>query len=104
MTSIKIGGIPILSLERLQDLLAAKEIAECRDAIWQFFKRQGRALKVTLFALEHARAAVARKRARLQAFKCRLKTNCLVFIVEICGGTDIAPLSAWAETTSWWRL
>ena len=36
-----IGETPHLTIDRLQDLLAAQGIAVCRDTIWRFLRREG---------------------------------------------------------------
>ena len=48
---------PHLTMDRLQEQLAADGIAVCRDTIWRFLRREGLSFKKTLFALEQARAA-----------------------------------------------
>ena len=53
--------------------------------------------KKALFALEQTRDAVARKRTRWQALKCRLEADRLVFVDETWIKTDMAPLRGWAE-------
>ena len=36
-----VGETPHLTIDRLQDLLAAEAIAVCRDTIWRFLRREG---------------------------------------------------------------
>ena len=36
-----VGETPHLTIDRLQDLLAAQRIAVCRDTIWRFLRREG---------------------------------------------------------------
>ena len=36
-----VGETPHLTIDRLQDLLAAHRIAVCRDTIWRFLRREG---------------------------------------------------------------
>ena len=36
-----LGETPHLTIDRLQDLLAAQGIAVCRDTIWRFLRREG---------------------------------------------------------------
>ena len=55
-------------------------------------------MKKTLFALEQARAAVARKRARWQALRRRLEPRRLVFVDETWIKTNMTPLRGWAPT------
>lgn len=51
--------------------------------------------KKTLFALEQARADVARRRRRWKSFQARLDPERLVFIDETWIKTNMAPLRGW---------
>ena len=87
-----VGETPHLTIDRLRDRLAAAGIAVSRDTIWRFLRREGPSFKKTLFALEQARTAVARKRARWQALKRQLDPDRLVFVDETWIKTNMAPL------------
>ena len=108
-----IGKTPHLTIDRLQDLLAARGITVCRDTIWRFLRREGLSFKKkTLFALEQTRKAVARKRARWQTLKRQLKqTAWYSSDGEADRGrrprkppngikTNMAPLRGWANKGS----
>ena len=92
-----IRNTPRLTIDRLRELLAAEGVAVCRDTIWRFLKHEGLRFKKTLFALEQARRAVGRKRARWRALKRRLDPDRLVFVDETWIKTNMAPLRGWAE-------
>ena len=92
-----VGETPHLSIDRLRDRLATAGIAVSRDTIWRFLRREGLSFKKTLFALEQARTAVARKRARWQALKRQLDPDRLVFVDETWIKTNMAPLRGWAK-------
>ena len=92
-----IGETPHLTIDRLRDRLAAARIAVSRDTIWRFLRREGLSFKKTLFALEQARTAVARKRARWQALKRQLDPDRLVFVDETWIKTNMAPSRGWAK-------
>ena len=92
-----VGETPHLTVDRLRDRLAAAGIAVSRDTIWRFLRREGLSFKITLFALEQARTAVARKRARWQALKRQLDPDRLVFVDETWIKTNMAPLRGWAK-------
>ncbi|WP_352712727.1 hypothetical protein [Mesorhizobium sp. M0586] len=53
-----------LSLHGLKDELAARGVKVSHDTVWHFLRREGLRFKKTLFALEQARADVARRRQR----------------------------------------
>ena len=92
-----VGETPHLTIDRLRDRLAAAGIAVSRDTIWRFLRREGLSFKKTLFALEQARTAVARKQARWQALKRQLDPDRLVFVDETWIKTNMAPLRGWAK-------
>ena len=92
-----IGETPHLTIDRLRDGLAAVGITVSRDTIWRFLRREGLSFKKTLFALEQARTAVARKRARWQALRRQLDPDRLVFVDETWIKTNMAPLRGWAK-------
>jgi hypothetical protein len=52
-------------------------------------------VKKTLFALEHARADVARRRRRWRSWQSRFDPRRLVFIDETWIKTNMAPLRGW---------
>ena len=76
--------------------MATAGIAVSRDTIWRFL-REGLSFKKSLFALEQARTAVARKRACWQALKRQLDPDRLVFVDETWIKTNMAPLRGWAK-------
>ena len=88
-----VGETLHLTIDRLQDLLAAEGIAVCRDTIWRFLGREGLRCNWTLFALEQTRAALARKRARWQALMRRLEADRLVFVDGIARPSRRLPRS-----------
>lgn len=53
--------------------------------------------KKTLFALEHARADIARRRRRWRSFQADLDPRRLVFIDETWIKTNMAPLRGWGQ-------
>ncbi|MGF7163668.1 transposase [Rhodoligotrophos appendicifer] len=53
-----------LTLQGLKDELAARGVMVSHDTVWTFLRREGLRFKKTLFALEHARADIARRRRR----------------------------------------
>jgi transposase len=59
------------------------------------FAARGFASKKTLFALEQARADIARRRQRWRAFQPGLDPRKLVFIDETWIKTNMAPLRGW---------
>ena len=56
---------------------------------------RGCALKKTLFALEQARAGVARQRQRWRSWQSRIDPERLVFIDETWIKTNMAPIRGW---------
>ncbi|WP_263490448.1 IS630 family transposase [Mesorhizobium sp. CA15] len=84
-----------LSLHRLKDELAARGVKVSHNAVWQFLRREGLSFKKTLFALEQARADIARRRQRWRSWQAGLDPQCLVFIDETWIKTNMAPLRGW---------
>jgi len=71
-----------LTLHKLKDELAARGVVVSHNAVWTFVRREGLSFKKTLFALEQARADVARQRRRWQALQAGLDPRRQVFIDE----------------------
>lgn len=88
-----------LTLHGLKDELAARGVKVSHDTVWQFLRREGLRFKKTLFALEQARADIARRRQRWRSWQPGLDPARLVFIdVERSAGwikTNMAPLRGW---------
>ncbi|MGS1097739.1 IS630 family transposase [Aquamicrobium terrae] len=84
-----------LSLHRLKDELAARGVKVSHDAVWRFLRREGLRFKKTLFALEQARADIARRRQRWRSLQAGLDPRRLVFIDETWIKTNMAPLRGW---------
>lgn len=61
----RINQNPHLTLHGLKDELAARGVTVSHNAVWQFLRREGLRFKKTLFALEQARADIARRRQRV---------------------------------------
>ncbi|MEP9369922.1 IS630 family transposase [Xanthobacter sp. VNH20] len=93
----RIGQSPHLTLHGLKAELAARGITVSHDAIWRFLRREGLRFKKTLFALEQARADVARRRQRWRSWQRRLDPDRLVFIDETWIKTNMAPLYGWGQ-------
>jgi transposase len=91
----KIAQTPHLTLHRLKDELAARGVIVSHNAVWQFLRREGLRFKKTLFALEQARADIARRRQRWRSWQARLDPRRLVFIDETWIKTNMAPLRGW---------
>ncbi|HEX3971548.1 MAG TPA: IS630 family transposase [Stellaceae bacterium] len=91
----QIAQTPHLTLHRLKDALAARGIIVSHNAIWLFMRREGLRFKKTLFALEQARADVARRRQRWRSWQAGLDPQRLVFIDETWIKTNMAPLRGW---------
>ncbi|BCG83644.1 hypothetical protein MesoLj113b_71860 (plasmid) [Mesorhizobium sp. 113-3-3] len=53
-----------LTLHRLKDEFDARGVKVSHNTVWLFLRREGLSFKKTLFALEQARADVARERQR----------------------------------------
>src|SRR5579864_1678063 len=60
----QIARIPHLTLHRLKDELAVHGVNVSHNTVWVFLRREGLRFKKTLFALEQARADIARRRQR----------------------------------------
>ncbi len=58
----RIEQTPNLTLHALKGELAAHGISVSHNAIWRFLRREGLRFKKTMFALEQARADIARRR------------------------------------------
>ncbi|MEQ8299999.1 MAG: IS630 family transposase [Hyphomonas sp.] len=86
---------PHLTVRGLQALLAAQGVQVSHDSIWRFIRREGLSFKKSLFALEQARAAVARQRQRWKSWQAWLDPSRLVFIDETWIKTNMAPLRGW---------
>jgi hypothetical protein len=50
--------------------------------VWLFLRREGLSFKKNLFALEQARADIARRRQRWRSWQTGLDPQCQVFIDE----------------------
>jgi hypothetical protein len=83
---------PHLSLHGLKTELASKGVKVSHDTIWKYLRREGLRFKKTIFALEQARADIARRRQRWYGFQARLDPRRLVFIDETWIKTNMAPL------------
>ncbi|MGD0191003.1 MAG: IS630 family transposase [Rhizomicrobium sp.] len=86
---------PHVTLHGLKAELAARGVKVSHDTVWVFLRRQGLRFKKTLFALEQARADVARRRQRWRARQGNLDPARLVFIDETWIKTNMAPLRGW---------
>jgi len=91
----QIAQTPHLTLHRLKDELAGRGISVSHNAVWLFMRREGLRFKKTLFALEQARADVARRRQRWRSWQSGLDPQQLVFIDETWIKTNMAPLRGW---------
>jgi hypothetical protein len=69
-------------LHGLKDELAARGVRVSHNTVWLFLRREGQQFKKTLFALEQARADVARRRRRWRSWQAGLDPRRLVFIDE----------------------
>lgn len=92
---------PHLTLHRLKDELAAQGIKVSHNTVWTFLRREGLRFKKPLFALEQARADVARHRKRWKAWQGQLDPHRLVFIDETWIRTNMAPLRGWGPKGRW---
>jgi transposase len=92
----RIDQTPHLTLHKLKDELAVRGVVVSHNAVWTFLRREGLSFKKTLFALEQARADVARRRRRWQALQAGLDPKRLVFIDETWIKTNMVPLRGWA--------
>ncbi|WP_426435316.1 IS630 family transposase [Bradyrhizobium genosp. P] len=91
----RIRQTPHLTLHKLKDELAARGVKVSHNAVWTFLRREGLRFKKTLFALEQARADVARRRRRWRSWQASLDPQRLVFIDETWIKTSMAPLRGW---------
>ena len=89
-----IGKTPHLTIDRLQDLLAARGITVWRDTIWRFLRREGlRFKKKTLFALEQTRWQTLKRQLKAdRGRRPRKPPNGIK--------TNMAPLRGWADKGS----
>ena len=93
-----IGKTPHLTIDRLQDLLAARGITVCRDTIWWFLRREGLSFKKkTLFALEQTQLPASGRggKRQLKADRGRRPRKPPNGIK-----TNLAPLCGWADKGS----
>jgi hypothetical protein len=86
-----------LTLHGLKDELAACGVKVSHDTVWTFLRREGLRFKKTLFALEQARADIARRRRRWRTWQSGLDPSKLVFIDETWIKTNMAPLRGWGQ-------
>jgi transposase len=91
----RIRQTPHLTLHGLKDELASRGVHVSHNAVWLFLRREGLRFKKTLFALEQARADVARRRRRWRSWQGRFDPQRLVFIDETWIKTSMAPLRGW---------
>jgi transposase len=91
----RIGQTPRLTLHGLKEELAARGVNVSHNAVWLFLRREGLRFKKTLFALEQARADIARRRRRWRSWQAHLDPRRLVFIDETWIKTSMAPLRGW---------
>jgi len=91
----RIGQTPHLTLHGLKEELAARGVKVSHNAVWLFLRREGLGFKKTLFALEQARADIARRRQRWRSWQGGLDPRKLVFIDETWIKTNMAPLRGW---------
>ncbi|MGE0630731.1 MAG: IS630 family transposase [Hyphomicrobiaceae bacterium] len=93
----RIRQTPHLTLHGLKDELAARGVKVSHNAVWLFLRREGLRFKKTLFALEQARADIARRRKRWRSRQASLDPRRLVFIDETWIKTNMAPLRGWGR-------
>ncbi|EAV43087.1 probable insertion sequence transposase protein [Stappia aggregata IAM 12614] len=93
----RIEQTPDLTLHRLKDELAVRGVKVSHNTVWEFLRREGLRFKKTLFALEQARADVARRRRHWKVRQTRLDPARLVFIDETWIKTNMAPLRGWGR-------
>ena len=84
-----------LTLHGLKAELAGRGVEVSHDTVWKFLRREGLRFKKTLFALEQARADIARRRRRWRSVQPGLDPRRLVFIDETWIKTNMAPLRGW---------
>ncbi|WP_156384878.1 IS630 family transposase [Rhizobium sp. Leaf453] len=86
---------PHLTLHGLKAELASRGLAVSHNTIWEFIRKEGLRFKKTLFALEQARADIARRRERWKALQHHLDPERLVFIDETWIKTNMTPIRGW---------
>ncbi len=86
---------PHQTLYGLKAELAVRDITVSHNTIWEFIRSEGLRFKKTLFALEQARADVARKRERWKSLQHHLDPERLVFIDETWIKTNMTPITGW---------
>ncbi|PZU89600.1 MAG: IS630 family transposase [Shinella sp.] len=86
---------PHLTLHGLKAELASRGLAVSHNTIWEFIRSEGLRFKKTLFALEQARADIARRRERWKALQHHLDPERLVFIDETWIKTNMTPIRGW---------
>jgi transposase len=91
----RLNQTPHLSLHGLQAELASQGVKVSLDTIWKYLRRIGLRFKKTLFALEQARADIARRRQRWRRLQGDLDPTRLVFIDATWIKTNMAPLYGW---------
>jgi transposase len=91
----RLRQMPHLTLHGLKAELAARGVKVSHDTVWTFLRREGLRFKKSLFALEQARADVARHRRRWKALQGGLDPRRLVFIDETWIRSNMAPLRGW---------
>jgi hypothetical protein len=84
-----------LTLHGLKAELAIRGITVSHNTIWEFIRREGLRFKKTRFALEQARADIARKRERWKNLQQHLDPKRLVFIDETWIKTNMTPIRGW---------
>ncbi|WP_157099974.1 IS630 family transposase [Rhodoplanes sp. Z2-YC6860] len=93
----RIRQTPHLTLHGLKDELAARGVKVSHNAVWLFLRREDLRFKKTLFALEQARADIARRRKRWRSWQAGLDPRRLVLIDETWIKTSMAPLRGWGR-------
>ncbi|WP_157100640.1 IS630 family transposase [Rhodoplanes sp. Z2-YC6860] len=93
----RIRQTPHLTLHGLKDELTARGVKVSHNAVWLFLRREDLRFKKTLFALEQARADIARRRKRWRSWQAGLDPRRLVFIDETWIKTSMAPLRGWGR-------
>jgi hypothetical protein len=64
-------------------------------SVWRLLKGSGFSFKKTLFASEHDRPAVARRREQCRKYQDRVDPRRLVFTDETWAKTNMTPLRGW---------
>jgi hypothetical protein len=98
---------PKLTLRRLQQELADRDIKVSYGAIWKFVHAEGLSFKKTALASEQDRPDVARRRLQWKKYQARIDPARLVFITagspagdETWTKTNMAPLRGWCARGS----